>query len=164
MIKGDKRNGSDMRNGINAKSENTVIAVTTISIPMRKNRRTKTIGIPTDIIKEGIVMAIDVRPLIAEDSMDRDQMHTIDNIGTNVAMTRVRKMSGVRSHTGNTDNHRDITGDFSKIRRSKPYPRRQSRQHRQEEREVRPVSTVSYASNPDITQRSVHIAKARNPL
>ena len=151
-----------MRNGISTKSVSTVIAVTTTSIPTRKNRRTKTIGIPTDIIKEGIVMAIDVRPLISEDSMDRDQMHTIDNIGTNVAMTRVQKMSGVRRHNGNTDNHHDITRDFSKIGRSNTYPRR--RQHRQEEREVRPVSIVSYASNPDITQRSVHIAKARNPL
>ena len=162
MIKGDKRNGSDMRNGINAKSIRTVIAVTTTSIPTRKNKRTTTIGIPTDIIKEGIVMAIDVRPLISEDSMDRDQMHTIDNIGTNVAMTRVQKMSGVRRHNGNTDNHHDITRDFSKIWRSKPYSRRW--QHRQEEREVKPMSIVSYASNPDITEHNVHIAKARNPL
>ena len=89
MIKGDKRNGSDMWNGISVKSVSTVIAVIATSLPTRKNMRTKTIGIPTDIIKEGIVMAIDVRPLISEDSMDRDQMHTIDNIGTNVAMTRV---------------------------------------------------------------------------
>ena len=93
--------------------------------------------------------------------MDRSQMDTIDSIGTNFAITRVRKMSGVRSHTGNTVSHQDITGDFSKIGKSKPYSRRW--QHRQEGREVSPVSIVLYANNPDITQRSVHISKARKP-
>ena len=163
MIKGDKRNDSDMWNRINAKSVSTVITVTTTYIPMKKNRRMKTIGISTDIIKGDVLMAIDVRQLITEDSTDRGPMEdTIENIGTNVAMTRVRKMSGVRSHTGNTVSHQDITGDFSKIGRSNPYPWR--RQRRWEGREVRPVSIVLYASNPDITQRNVHIAKARNPL
>ena len=60
MIKGDKRNDSDMRDGISAKSANTIIAVTTTYIPMKKNRRTKTIGISTDIIKGGIVITIEV--------------------------------------------------------------------------------------------------------
>ena len=102
MIKDDKRNGSDMRTRINAKSVSTVIAVTTTYIPKKKNNRMKTIGISPNIIKGGVVMAIDINQLIVEDSLDRDQMDTIDSIGTNVAMTRVGKMSGVRSHTENT--------------------------------------------------------------
>ena len=106
-------------------------------------------------------MAIEVGQLIAEDSMDYGQMDTIDNIGTNIAMMRVRKMSGVRSHNGNIVSHHDIIGDFSKIGRSKPYPQRWERY--QEGRELSPVSIVLYANNLDIMQHNVHIAKARNP-
>ena len=54
-------------------------------------------------------MAIEVGQLIAEDSMDYGQMDTIDNIGTNVTMTRVQKMIDTRSRIGTNSKHLAIT-------------------------------------------------------
>ena len=93
--------------------------------------------------------------------MDRDQIDTIDSIGTKFVMTKVWKMSGNWSHTGNIVSYHHIRRDFSKIGKSKPYSRRW--QHRQEGREVSPMSIVLYTNNPNITRCSVHMAKARNP-
>ena len=64
-------------------------------------------------------MAIDDQQPIAGDSMDHGQMTIIGSIGTNVVMTRVRKMISVRSHTENIVNHHRIIGYFSKTGMSK---------------------------------------------
>ena len=84
MIKVNKRNGSDIRNGISAKSVSIVIAITSTYTQTKKNRRTQTIRIATSIIKGGVVATIDDCQTIAEDSMCLVQMDTIDSIGTNV--------------------------------------------------------------------------------
>ena len=128
---------------------------------MKKNRRMKNIGISTNIIKGGIITVIDNRRTITKDSMGRGQMDMIDIIGTNVVMTRGRKMIGLKRHTKNIVNHPGITGDFNKTGMSKSYPWR--RLHRREWREVSPASIVSYANNPNIMQHSVHIARAKKP-
>ena len=124
MIKGGKRNDFDIRSRISAKTANTVIAITITYISMKKNRRTKNIGIPTYILKGRDVTTIDDHQTIVKDSMGLSQMDTIDNIGTNVVMARVRKMIGITSHTENTVNHPGITGAFNKTGKSKPYLRR----------------------------------------
>ena len=101
------------------KSVSIAIVGTTTSIPTRKISRTNIIGIPTDIIMGGVVTVIDDRQTIAEDSMGLGQMDTISSIGTNVVITKVPKMSGIRRHIENPDNHHGITGGFSKTGMSK---------------------------------------------
>ena len=91
MIKGDKRNDSDIRNEIWAKTVITVIAGIATYILMKRNWRTKNIGATTDIIKGGVVITIDILQPITGDSMDHGHRDIIGSIRTNVGMTKVQK-------------------------------------------------------------------------
>ena len=88
-------------------------------IPRKKIGRMTNIGILIDIIEGGVVTTIAVWQTIMEDSMGLAHTETIDSIGANDVRTRVRRMTGVRSHTGTNVNHPGITGECSKIERSK---------------------------------------------
>ena len=112
-----------MRTEISAKSAHSKLVVLATHIPRKKIGRMTNIGIVIGIIKGGVVTTIAVRQTIVGDSTGLAHTETTDNIGTNDVMMRVRGMIGVRSHVGTNVNHPGITGERSKIRRSKLHMR-----------------------------------------
>ena len=119
MVKNSRRITFRMLTEINVESAHSEIAITATHIPRKKIGRMTNIGILIGIIKGGVVTTIAVRQTIVGDSTGLAHMETTDNIGTNNVMTRVRRMTGVMSHAGTNFNHPGITGECSKIGRSK---------------------------------------------
>ena len=118
-----------MRTEISAESTHSKIVVPTTHILWKKIGRMTNIGIVIGIIKGGVVTTIAVRQTIVGDSTGLAHTETTDNIRTNDIMTRVQRMTDVRSHTETYVNHPGITGECSKIGRSKLHLR--IRIHRQ---------------------------------
>ena len=158
MIKGAKRNDPDIRIEIHAMTGTTVITGIT-TIPMKRGRRKKNIGATTGIIKEGVVATTTVQRISVVDSMGRAHKESIDSIGTNDVTTKVRRMTGARSHAGTNRKHPGIPGECNKTRRSK--------RHLgigvccQLQRKESPVYIVLSANNPNIMQHNVHCARAK---
>ena len=161
MIKGAKRNDPDIRIEIHTMTGTTVITgITTIAT--KRSRRTKNIGATTGIIKEGVVMTTTVRRTSMVDSMGLAHKESIDSIGTNDVTTKVRRITGAKSHTRTNRKHPGIPGECNKTRRSKRHLGIGI--HRQLQRKESLVYIVLSANSPDITQLNVHCARAKDQL
>mgnify|MGYP000471058202 CR=1 FL=1 len=108
-----------MQTEISAERAHSKIIVLAIHILRKKIKKMTNIGIIFSIIKGGIVTTIAIRHTIVGDSTGLAHTETTDNIGTNGIMTRVLRMTGARNHAGTNVTHPGITGECSKIGRSK---------------------------------------------
>ena len=94
-----------------------------------------------------------------EDSTGAVETDTIDNIRTDTVLTKLQRMTVVKSHHKNTVNNPGITGDSGITGTNKQYRRKLI--HPRKWREASPAYTVSCVNNSVITQRNAHVEKER---